>query len=106
MFLLHQQQLSQLRLRQRRGVILNGMFTNANSYEWAVDGVVFSTEANPTWTASTEGIYNIEVTVRSEDGCSASDNMVAEVSKFKHQRCECSIPNHAGCLQRGCVDGC
>ena len=31
--------------------------------------------------ATAEGIYDIAVTVRSEDGCSASDNMVAEVSK-------------------------
>ena len=72
---------AEVALSENEAITLNGMFTNANSYEWAVDGVVFSTEANPTWTASTEGIYNIEVTVRSEDGCSASDNMVAEVSK-------------------------
>ena len=72
---------AEVALSENEAITLNGMFTNANSYEWAVDGVVFSTEANPTWTASTEGIYNIAVTVRSEDGCSASDNMVAEVSK-------------------------
>ena len=72
---------AEVALSENEAITLNGMFTNANSYEWAVDGVVFSTEANPTWTASTEGIYNIEVIVRSEDGCSASDNMVAEVSK-------------------------
>ena len=72
---------AEVALSENEAITLNGMFTNANSYEWAVDGEVFSTEANPTWTASTEGIYNIEVIVRSEDGCSASDNMVAEVSK-------------------------
>ncbi|MEM6964341.1 MAG: PKD domain-containing protein, partial [Bacteroidota bacterium] len=51
--------------------------TNAIDYKWEIDGVQFSTIANPTYTFNTAGTFNISLTVT--DGASCSDQTSIQV---------------------------
>ena len=53
---------------------------NATNYEWYIDGVLFSSEENPTYIFNDEGLFQIIMTAGNDSpNCSDSDTLTIEV---------------------------